>query len=648
MMHFFHTAHSLTAIAVFSLSLIFSGGGAGASEPLPDEFMPLSEIRPGMVGEAFSVVNGFELSTYKVEIMGVETGGLPGTSLIICRVEGPSLGQHGIVAGMSGSPVYIEGRLIGALAYGWSFAYEPLGAITPIENMLPILDHVEQPAPGEDLRGRGKSGMSHGSAGAATKATRGWDWQRDLEAYLNGTTGTQAPEPLSIQPRSARVREIVGDRTLELEPLTSPFTISGASPESVAALDRFMGARGLQLMAAGSNAGSNETPDEPAPPIVGGSALSMPLMTGAVTVASTGTVTYRKGDKLIAFGHPAMARGATNMPMAHSYMFGYMQSYDRSFKLGESREVVGSIRQDRTFGVGGIFGTPPERVDLTVRVSGEGTITPREFHFSIWEDADFLPMLTGFVAVPEAIIGSTSASDRATATSRYTIRLSDGRVVEKTQAISSESGIARLLTPALIRDLFLLLSNPYEQANIDSIDVDIDVTQGYRVDTLLAARPRYEQIEAGEDLELELRWLPYREAEYTQNVTVDLPDDLEPGTYVVHLADFRAAQLIQQRHNPGQFEPLSYEETVALTQDLNYPQNRLSAFVFEPTTGLSVRGDSFGNVPSSVELLMAGTAPPQMQGATVGDLLETKDIDYAYPVIANTTLVVEVVPWKSR
>ncbi|MBI1784746.1 hypothetical protein HYR69_06335, partial [Candidatus Sumerlaeota bacterium] len=146
-MNFISRTHYLRIFILLLLGLDAAslGSAADSAPKLPPDCMPLSEIKAGMTGEARSVIHGFDPASYKVEIIGVEMGALPGSAMILAKLEGEGLEKHGIVAGMSGSPVYIGGRVIGAVAYGWSFSYKPIAGITPIEHMMSLWDDLDQP-----------------------------------------------------------------------------------------------------------------------------------------------------------------------------------------------------------------------------------------------------------------------------------------------------------------------------------------------------------------------------------------------------------------------------------------------------------------------------------------------------------------------
>lgn len=637
------------------LTLLVAPAGFGAE--LPENCMPLSEIRQGMVGEGRSVIKGFKLESFRVEILGVEQGGLPGSSMILAILEGDKLESHGIVAGMSGSPVYIDGKIIGAVAYGWRFSQNPVAGITPIEDMLAIWDAGSSNAPGRTSQGSGRAGRLGASpptgpagSGGANNSFGGWDWMPQWEAYANPAGAGSTPEPLILYPTSPQVIDLSGGRPLEMIPLSAPLYISAVSPATLARLRPFMSARGLTLMNAGSSAGSNGRPTNPSPPLQAGSGIGIPIVTGDISMGSIGTVTYRQGDRILAFGHPAFSSGASDMPMAHAYIFDYMESYQWSFKLGETREIIGTIDQDRHFGIGGRIGPAPPRVPMVVNVSGEATFRPRAYHYSIWEDDIFLPQMAALLALPESYAASVASSGEQTVQCRYRIRLAGGRTIDKTLHNSSprSSGATFLFSLSMLRDMFLLTDNPFGKVDFDSIEVDYSVQPGYGSETLRQVSPRYRSLKAGDTLELEMIWQPYRGLQYERTVRLEIPEDLAPGPYVVHVADSRVAQRIDQRHEPARFRPQNLSQTIDLAQRLDYPSNRLKVYLFRPSVDVALRSDSMQGLPPSIGGLIAATAPRDLQSPVTGALIATKELDFVFPVTARASFPIEIVKYLAK
>ena len=602
-----------------------------AAAGLPPEFMPSSEVRPGMVGEGRTVFHGFEVESFKVEILGVERNALPGSNLIIARLEGPMLEQHGVVAGMSGSPVFIDGRLIGAVAYGWSFAYHPICGITPIESMWTVWENI------------GRPGVSKGPPPDTSRIAglAGWDFERDWEAFNSLLEGRGQVEPLSLRPRLPALAGLQG----HLRPLWTPLMVSGATPRVEERLRGFFSARGHELVSAapiGSSAGGGPG-DQEAPPIEAGSALGVPLMTGDMTLSAVGTVTWCDGDRLIGFGHPMFFEGASATPMSQAWIIGFMQSYSLGFKLAEVREPIGMIDQDRLFAVGGRIGATPPTTPLSVRIQGEAAGIEREYHFQCWKNADYLPLLA-LVAVEQAYSGAVAERGEMTLEAHYEIRLTDGHVIRKRHFTSALAGVIAPTLRSLMFDLFLLLDNPFHEADIASIDVTLEARHGnLRQQSLTGLTTSHARYEPGDMVRMEARLQPWRGPEQVRAIDLELPAALTPGTYIIHLADAAGAQMVERRHAPGPFTPRQYEDILDLLEVNSAPADELRLYLFEPATDLVLRGRSLAGMPSSMERVMRGSAPAQLQQESVGRRIAQHILNMDAPTYGSAMAMIEVV-----
>lgn len=611
------------------MAMLVSGGWTD-SPTLPAFCMTTDEIKPGMEGVGRTVFAGYEVETFKVHILGVEHNAMPGTHLILARLEGKFLEQHGVVAGMSGSPVFIDGRLIGAVAYGWTFAYQPYCGITPIEQMWTVWENIGQP------------GLTLGDApkASATGAGAFWDWESAWGDYKAQIDGTAKPQPAgeSTRPTHPALAGLEG----ELKPLMSPLMLSGASPRAERRLKRFFACRGIEVVGAGTLAGSGGgSANDPAPPIEPGSSVAVPMMTGDLSMAGTGTVTWCEGDKLIAFGHPMFFAGATRVPMAKSYIFGFMQSYSRSFKMGEVRETVGTIVQDRQYAIGGVIGPVPAQTAISVRVDGPAVSRPRTYHFSAWRDAEYLPLMT-VTAFEDSYLASVSESGRVRTDTDYRVKLSDGRLI--TKRFTTSSKYFPLVPPgnSLLFDLYMLLNNPYEEAAIEAIDVHIIARPGFREDVLVSMLTDHSVYKAGDAVRLTATFQAWREEEYQKAFSIDLPEDLRPGAYVIHLADAQGMEQIERRNRPGLYRPRGYEDIVRLVRGVGHSADELGLYLVQPEVGVDIEGQVLGGLPTSIQPVMQATASPRVRSSAVGRILSVRTEKAAAPVYGSSSVAIRI------
>lgn len=627
------------AYCLLCFGLLFAAARPSrAAEPLPSDFMPVSQIRPGMIGEGRTVFKGYKVEPFKVEILGIQHNSMAGCDMIVGKLEGQLLEKHGVVAGMSGSPVFIDGKLIGAVAYGWSYSYAPYCGITPIEQMWTVWRSIGQPSLAEARSGGSRIAGITGFAPA-------WDWENDWKQYrqmLQGKgSGGAGRESVSagFRPELPELAHVKG----EMRPVWSPMFCSGASPATNRLLRGFFASRGIELMGAGgvSGSGGGSSSDDPAPEMEHGSSVGVPILSGDLSLAGVGTVTYRKGDKMIAFGHPMFFKGGTSAPMAQAYIVGFMQSYERSFKMGDVRDVIGTIDQDRLFAIGGKLGEGPARVPITVQVNGPGASRPRTYNFSCWKNREFLPTMAA-AAAQEAFSASVAESGDLTARIAYAVTLTDGRVVRKSFVQSDRGDLISNPVSSLLFDMFMLEENPFQEADIKAIDMTVSVEPGVHQDALVAARLVHASYRPGDRVTVLGRFRAWHGEDYERPFTLDLPRELPEGSYVIHLADANGALRIERANHPCTFAPRDFDGVVSLLQQNNIAENELRLYLFEPATDVNIDGHALDRLPFTMSSLIQNTAPVQTQHQSIGRELACQVHQTDGLLIGSQSLVVQV------
>jgi hypothetical protein len=627
------------------LILLLAVRPAVAVEPLPGDFMPASQVKPGMIGEGRTVFKGYKVESFKVEILGVQHNNMAGSDMIIGKLEGPMLEKHGVVAGMSGSPVFINGKLIGAVSYCWSYSYAPYCGITPIEQMWTVWQSIGQPSLAE-VRDGGPSQVASAapSSGGGNAWSQAWDWESDWKQYQRMLSGEKSAVKrdsvaAGFRPDLPELANVKG----EMQPVWSPMFVSGASPATEKLLRGFFASRGIELMGSGSlsGSGSGSGPAEPAPPLENGSAVGVPLLSGDLSLAGVGTVTYRKGDKMIAFGHPMFFKGGTSAPMAQAYILGFMQSYERSFKMGDVREVIGTIDQNRLFAIGGKLGQGPDRVPITVTVQGSGSSRPRAYHFSCWKNREFLPTMSASAA-QEAYSASVAEGGDLTAKIGYAVTLGDGRVIRKSFVESARGDVISQPITSMLFDMFMLVENPFHEADVRSIDMTIDVKSGVHQDTLVAARLQHPAYRPGDRVSVIGRFRPWHGLEFEREFSLDLPRDLAEGSYVLHLADSQGSMRVERSNHPCSFAPRDFDGVIDLIRNSDISDDELRLYLFEPATDVHVAGYAMDRLPGSMGTLIQNTAPVQTQYQSIGREVASQVHHTDGLVIGSQSLIVQV------
>ena len=457
--------------------------------------LPLSEVKPGMVGEARTVFQGTVPEAFKVRVVSILRNFLPKQDVILVRAEDPRLEASGIAAGMSGSPVYVEGKLMGAIAYGWSFAKEPLAGVTPIESMLAEHERADRPPP---------------------------------DPYQAQSLEPAAQEPARPGPAEAP--------TLRLQPVAIPLSVTGASDASLAYLGDELQPFGLHPVRAGG-AGEKVAAGTPSPKaLIPGAAVGVALMQGDMTTTAMGTLTYTDGKQVLAFGHPMMGIGAVNLPMVLGEIHAIIPSLASSLKMSSPIGEIGTITDDSKSGIVGTIGGHAGTVPVLVKVTSKGVSKP-PFKVAIARHRRLTPMLATMAvstALGEAVLDVTDMV--ADVTTRLSVR-GFAPIELRDQIFSNDSLAPRVLAMSHgMRALGDLLANPFAPAVVEKIEVDARVE--FRADSaeIVALSAPGDRVRAGARLPLRVTLRPYAGAELTQTLDVDVPQALAGRTVKIEVA----------------------------------------------------------------------------------------------------------------
>ena len=554
-----------------------------ATQPKSDSpFMFVDELKPGMTGRGVSAFKNNELQRFDVEILGIMYDTFPDMDMILARLSGPQFKDMGIIAGMSGSPVYIEGRLIGAVAYGWLFAKEPIAGITPIENMLEVLEktddkpHPPDTAPTKDFLSQ-------------------WNKEQGKTPLAQKEMPTVTVNPSQVPGLSGQWQDF--PESIQLEPLKTPLIVTGAHPAVMKRLRHYLADTNLMPMAGGGARFIN--PELADRPIENGSGLAIPLMSGDMNISAIGTVTYREKDKLLAFGHPFMRMGNVDAPMASAYIYATMPSIYHPFKLGASVREVGSIRQDRHPAIGGCFGVeaPSFNFDVTMKLPNHEK-KDLQFHYRIWENDLYSPMMAE-TAVVESIITQEKLFGNAAVDMKYRIIFDGGKVIEKQDFFSTNRIMAFNVSLPLYYDLSGLMNNSFKKVNIENMHMDLNIIDKFKAVGIETAELDRDIYKPGEKVRIKVFFRPFRKPRFSRTIDLELPKDLRDGVYTLHVADGLSRTRMEFSRSPGIGNIISFEGFVDYLR-IHYPRNRLYVLLVDKETGIRVREAEMPGLPGSI------------------------------------------------
>ncbi|HVZ74173.1 MAG TPA: SpoIVB peptidase S55 domain-containing protein [Polyangia bacterium] len=527
----------------------------------PPPLLKLADVRPGMVGQALTVFQGTKPEPFKIRVVAVLKQFLPKEDVILIRAEDPRVEHSGIVAGMSGSPVYIDGKLMGAIAYAWSFAKDPLGGVTPIESMLAERSRPRRRSP-EDV----------------------------------GVATAEPDEPRALPALAAATN----DGEPHLVRASVPLAVSGFTARTIAELTDELRPTGLVPTQAGGGRRLDATTTSEPGHVEPGSAIGVELVRGDMSMVGTGTVTYVDGATVLAFGHPMFGIGEVYLPIVDAEIHAFLPSLAQSFKLSSPLHEIGTLVQDRQTCIIGALDAHTTMMPVDVRVTGPEGKT-RTFHADVARNRRLTPMLASAVvanavsqAEPDVTDVVATIAARLDVHGRGTLALDD-------QTFSTEGLSGRVVGGARgMRALSELMFNPFEPVAIDRLDVDIRFQLKRDAAEIIGVALPREEVRAGETVPVRVTLRPYAGGEYVETVPVKIP--LEVAGQSVRI---EVASGVTVRPDMAPAETLS-----GLIDNMKkyYTAANIVVSVQRPDEGAALRGRLLQDLPASaMDTLRPGT-----------------------------------------
>ena len=473
--------------------------------------MPLDQIHEGMKGTALTVFQGVKPESMDVEVLGVmrNVNG-PKGDIILVRLHGSKPEYTGVVAGMSGSPVYFDGKLAGALAFRiGEFSKEPIAGVTPIEEMLEIngLDHSPARGPA-----RGPAPMRASLSD-------------DNALEQNGTTQTASPGEGATLPSQ--------NYSNYLKPIETPLVFNGFSDETLQRYGSQFAAAGIVPVMGIGSASDRKQPE----PIEAGSAVSAVLVRGDMDIAATCTVTYVDAQRLLACGHPLLQFGEVDLPMTKARVLATLPSPMNAFKIVNTTETVGAFVQDRQNGIMGVPGRESKMIPVTVAMHS-GTST-KEFHYEVLNNARLSP-LAMMATVFNALHGTNEYGEDITYRMNGVLKVKGyADVTLRNMFAPQDNGQpAAALAAATIGERFgRIYSNPFDAPDIEGVKLDFDLVRERRSARLEAARTDMTEARPGDQIVVETVIRPYRGERLVRQIPIRIPTSTSKGTLRVLVSD---------------------------------------------------------------------------------------------------------------
>lgn len=597
----------LLAVSLFAASAPHAS--AHASKALHDEMPPIlhvSDVQPGMKCTGRTVYAGKEIVEFGADILGVMPGMWgPGEDVVIARLTGPNAERYGVVAGMSGSPITCDGKLLGALSLSMGqFMREPIAGITPIESMLRV-------------------------------GSRGWP-----------TVSSGGPSKMDAG-------------GADMHPIGTPLALSGFAPESIGIARQLLAPYGFVVAAGGSGIGggggslssgspaltsTTAVPDpSAAKTLEPGSAVAGVLIDGDINVAATGTLTWRDKESIVAFGHSFLLYGDVDMPMATADVVATVPSDSFSYKMAKPTAIVGAVTRDNRTAIAGRVGATASLIPVTVTLP-EGT-TPREIHFRVFRNRMLTaPMMT--VGVVNGLVGN--ASYDAEGTVRLEGRLAvDGYPDITLSRTYFDPGPSGQQIPAIAADLAAtmqkLFDNDLAPAQVKSVSLSFEVEKQHRETKIESAWAEKTDVRPGETVGVRVRLHPFRGPTEVREVRVKVPDGTPPGALTIDVADAKTFDT-KDRLAPGLVKADDLSSLISQYNERR-PEDALYVRLTRSTPGAIVRGVSLPALPPDALAVVRGAGSSAGGADALSDaVIDEVKMPLGARVVGSAQFQIEVKP----
>jgi hypothetical protein len=578
-----HVLNRKSTLFVVALALVASLSAQAA------ERMQLSDVRKGMKGYGLTVFEGNKVEKFDVEILGVLNNIGPDQNLILARVDHPVVARAGVIAGMSGSPIFVDGKVIGALAYAWQFSKEPVAGITPIEEMMKI--------------SRATSPVGASPAGATPRMSA-----VEMLSALSKSDTNAAFEKLMKGMAATPVNSTAGT----IRRIALPVSVSSFSAETVQRFTPYLEQLGFVAVPSGASSASTTAVSTANPaPFEMGDPVGAVLLNGDFNVAASGTVTYIDGKNVYAFGHPFLDMGEINFPMTTSEVVTVLPSLASSFKFSNTGPIVGVLQQDRAAGIMGTLGAKPDMIPVEVVLTGSGK--DQTYRVNVVRHSHLSPLMLAMVT-DSVVANAQRAAGERTVMMEGEIQLKGFPAIKLRDGWAgpqARSSIPQYL--ALVAGY--LMSNEFSATEIEKIKVNIRHDDDLRIAKLMEASlvtPPKGHIAAGDTVQVRTVLKPFRGEPFVEMFDVRIPDDQAPGSAYLLVGSGSVMNAIDFTLVPP--DPRTLQQVLGVIDRLR-PSTDLTVALYSNGEGAVTSGVYLPNLPASMRAVVSADTSNGAQAA---------------------------------
>ena len=619
-------------LSVILLTSIVAVPYAEAAETVRN-FLTLDKVKPGMRGIGKTVFQGREVEEFEAEILGVLRNIAPRQDAILARLSGGPLEKTGVMGGMSGSPIYIEGKLIGAVAFSFPFSKEAIAGVTPIEQMVSTFEKSDDPVQADPIRVEVSSVAPFRTIEIRGPLDGPNHYAKPVRVF--GVSKSMAENVPSLKRLSGQLFRYID----------TPLMLSGVTPEAAGFLGNALNPYGIQVLQ-GGGLGLAACPNELADgsDIVPGSSIAVQLIRGDLgfSASASGTVTHREGNKIYAFGHPWFSLGPVNFPFSKAQVVSLLPNLNSSFKIAVPTDLVGSITQDRSRGLYGSIGVAPKLIPLVINLNSSRN-TSWNFRYELVNDQLLTPFLANFT-IFSTITSQERALGESTLQVQGKISLKGRQDLKIENLFSGEANSQLLASLAIVQPLSYILRSGFDDVDIQKITVNItsiDENRTARLDRVWSNR---QVVKSGEIVTFSASLRTPNGEEHVEKIPLQIPKDVSDGMLVVTIADGSTLNTVDNHMLRRTFTPRDLDQLIRAIN--NFRKNdRVYLRLQRPKPALMLHGEEFSSLPPSFRrvLISARSASSSLTYMNSSTLFEYELPSTPFVIKGQRSLTLNVV-----
>ncbi len=608
------------------------GGQLLAAEKNSNIF-PLSEIRPGLKGVGKTVFQGDKVEEFQVEILGVLDNVAPRQSAILAKLSGGPLENTGVLAGMSGSPVYIDGRVVGAISFSFPFSKDAIAGITPIQQMIDIFNKPEGPVRVDPIQIDISSTPPHRTVA----------FHPSFDPFDLGNVGSRKFAIEESATRSIPGMQPFGGQVFSY--IDTPILLSGFSARAAQFFEKAFNSLGMTMVRSGGvSVGSGSSRLTDGSDIQPGAAVAVQLIRGdlGVGASAVGTVTYRDGNNIYAFGHPWLSVGPVQLPFSKARVISLISNLSSSFKIAVPTDLAGSITQDRSQGLYGTVGALPNLIPLTINLKSSRNRL-ESYKYEVGNDRFLTPLLVNFT-----IFNTITANERSLGESTLQVQ---GKINVKGQPevkienlFSGDNNSQAFASLAVVQPLTYLLGSGFEKVDVESITVDIKSLEEKRTAILDRVWSNRSEVRAGETLNLSAYLRASNGEEQVEKIPLEIPSDIPTGTLLITVADGFTLMAAENRILRQTFIPRDLDQLIRAINNIR-KNDRVYVRLQRAEPSVIIRGEELSGLPPSFSNVVTSDRSSSSGLMTLrsSNLYEYELPSTPFVISGQRTLIIEVV-----